>query len=253
MSTHRFFVPPPQIAYGTVSIRGTDVWHIAKVLRLSQGAEILVFDGKGREYRVVLGKHKRQEILGTVIEEWKNTTESPLKLILVQGLPKANKMDLIVQKATEIGVNEIIPLHTERSAWNVKHKRAQDAHVHQRLDRWSRICIEAAKQSCRTAIPLIRPVVTVQEFLAQSLPADAKFLIWETEEQMSLKQGIQNISADVTSATVVIGPEGGFTQEEAEQFGSHGYLPVSLGKRILRTETAGLIVLGILQYAWGDY
>ena len=158
MSTHRFYVPPTQIKDGNVFIRGADVWHITKVLRLSKGREIIVFDGTGNEYRVVLGKQKPREILGTVIDQWEQQTESPLRLTLVQGLPKANKMDLIIQKTTEIGVNELIPLQTERSEWN---KKGQGDKIHQRLDRWSRISIEAAKQSCRTAIPLIRPIVTV--------------------------------------------------------------------------------------------
>ncbi len=253
MSLHRFFVPPTQIADGTVTIRGTEVWHITKVLRLSQGADIVVFDGKGHEYRVKLGRQKRQELFGTVLEAWDYSTESPLKLTLVQGIPKANKMDMIVQKATEIGVNDIIPLNSTRSEWNVKHKRKKDAQIHQRLDRWSRICIEAAKQSCRTAIPLIRPVVTVDEFLEQERRADAKMFVWEEETQVSLKQGLEQAASDVTSAIVVVGPEGGFTPREAEQFRTHEYTPVSLGNRILRTETAGLVVLGILQYVWGDY
>ncbi len=253
MSSHRFYVPPTRINGDKVSIRGTDVWHMTKVLRLSKGAKIIVFDGKGHEYRVIIEQQKRQELIGTVLEQWESHAESPLRLILVQGLPKANKMDLIVREATEIGVNEIIPLETERSIWNTKQKRAQGEKVHQRLERWSRIGIEAVKQSCRTAIPLIRPVVTIAEFLSQDISADAKLLLWEAEQHTSLKHILQKVPPPVRSAIIVIGPEGGFTQEEAEQFQASGYTPVSLGKRILRTETAGIVVLGILQYEWGDY
>lgn len=236
-----------------MALRGSDVWHITKVLRLSTGAEIIVFDGSGREYLVVLDQQKRREIRGTILDQWQNQTESPLHLILVQGLPKANKMDLIVQKATEIGVNEIIPLETERSIWSSKQKRARGANVAQRLDRWSRICIEAAKQSCRTAIPLIRPVVSIEEFLAHPLSADIKLLLWEEEKQTSLRPVFQEAKEIVRSAVVIIGPEGGLTPEEATQLQEHGYQYVSLGKRVLRTETAGMVVLGILQYEFGDY
>jgi 16S rRNA (uracil1498-N3)-methyltransferase len=248
---HRFYIPPTRIKDGKVSIRGTDVWHITKVLRLSQGHEVIVFDGTGREYRVVLGKQRRQEILGTVVEQWQQQSESPLKLTLVQGIPKSNKMDLIVQKTTELGVNEIIPLHTERSIWKIK--QTQSAKVHQRLERWSRIAIEAAKQSCRTAIPLIRPVMTVDEFVTQTPVVDLKLLLWEEEQQATLKQVLGNVSTSVQSAVIVIGPEGGFTPEEAGQLQTQGYQLVSLGQRILRTETAGIVVLGILQYEYGDY
>ena len=229
------------------------MWHITKVLRLSKGSEVIVFDGTGREYRVALGKAKPREVLGTVLEQWEQHTESPLRLTLVQGIPKPAKMDLIIQKATEIGVNEIIPLQTKRSVWSLKQKQAQGGNVHQRLDRWSRISIEAVKQSCRTAIPLVRPVVTIEDFLAQPPSADVKLLLWEEEQHAHLKQTLRESSPSVQSAIVVIGPEGGFTQEEAEQFQEQGFQAVSLGKRILRTETAGLVALGILQYEYGDY
>ena len=229
------------------------MWHITKVLRLKKGHQVIVFDGAGHEYRVALEQPKRQEIPGIVLEQWKYQSESPLKLILVQGIPKSNKMDLIVQKATEVGVSEIIPLQTKRSVWGTTVKHTKNAKVHQRLERWSRIGIEAAKQSCRTAVPLIRPVVSVDEFLAASLRADLKLLLWEEEEQSKLKAVLQNIPTPVQSVVLIVGPEGGFTQEEAEKFRTHEYQLISLGRRILRTETAGIAVLSILQYEFGDY
>jgi 16S rRNA (uracil1498-N3)-methyltransferase len=253
MSIHRFYVPPKQIIDGNVCIRGTDVWHINKVLRLPQGAQVIVFDGTGHEYRVVLGKIKPREILGTVVEQWERHAESPLYLTLVQGLPKANKMDLIVQKASEIGVNVIVPLQTERSELTGKQKNLSREKASQKLERWSRIGIEAAKQSCRTTIPRIETIMSIEEFLVQSLSAELRLLLWEEEDQKSLKAVLRNHSGSAQSAIVVIGPEGGFTREEAERFRSQGYQAVSLGKRILRTETAGLVVLGILQYEYGDY
>jgi len=253
MSIHRFYVPPKQIIDANVFIRGTDVWHINKVLRLSKGDHVIVFDGTGHEYRVVLGKRKPREILGTVVEQWEQHTESPLHLTLIQGLPKTNKMDLIVQKASEIGVNVIVPLQAERSELSKKQKNLTGEKIFQKLERWSRIGIEAAKQSCRTAIPQITPLMNVEEFLTQPLSAELKLLLWEEERENSLKAFLHRHSEPVQSAAVVVGPEGGLTTEEAEQFMSQGYQSVSLGKRILRTETAGLVVLGVLQYEYGDY
>jgi 16S rRNA (uracil1498-N3)-methyltransferase len=252
MSIHRFYVPPKQIINGNVFIRGTDVWHINKVLRLSKGEQVIVFDGTGHEYRVVLGKRKSREILGTVVEQWERHAESPLYLTLVQGIPKANKMDVIVQKASEIGVNVIVPLQTERSVLNMKQKKLNEESISKKLDRWTRIGIEAVKQSGRTAIPQIQTLVNVEEFLIQPLSADLKLLLWEEEQQNSLKHVLRTHAETVRSAVIVIGPEGGFTKEEAGQFMAQGYQTVSLGKRILRTETAGLVVLGILQYEYGD-
>jgi 16S rRNA (uracil1498-N3)-methyltransferase len=253
MSTHRFYVHPKQIVDGNVFIRGTDVWHITRVLRLSKGAQVIVFDGTGREYQVVIGKRKPREVLGKVIKQWECHTESPLQLTLVQGVPKAKKMDLIIQKASEIGVHAIIPLQTERADIRVHSKHLSPDKIAQKLDRWARIGVEAAKQSHRTAIPKIEPFMSVQEFLAQRLATDVRLLLWEAEEEQNLKGVLRNHSGSVESAIVVIGPEGGFTRDEAEQFMTAGYDSVSLGKRILRTETAGMVVLGILQYEYGDY
>lgn len=253
MATHRFFVPPPQIADGEVCLYGTDVWHITKVLRLSMGQEIIVFDGRGREYRVRLVSTKRQEIRGRVLEEWRNEADSPLKLTLAQGMPKGDKLDLIVQKATELGVFDVVPLATERSFWASVGKEVSPSKAYQRLERLSRIGIEAAKQSRRTSVPLIRPIVTVPEFLAAPPEADLKLLFWEAEQQTRLKDALRAMTREIRSAIVVVGPEGGLTESEAGQFQAQGFLSVSLGKRILRTETAGLAVLSILQYEFGDY
>ena len=174
MSLHRFFVPPPQIKDDTVFIRGTDVWHITKVLRLSPGAEVIVFDSTGREYRVVLEKQKPRGIFGTVVERWERQADSPLHLMLVQGVPKANKMDLIVQKASEIGVNKIVPLQTERSDIGARKKHQSQEKSVQKLDRWGRIGVEAAKQSRRSTVPILETFMTIEDFLAQSFSADVQ-------------------------------------------------------------------------------
>jgi len=254
VSEHRFYVPPKQIIDDNVFIRGMDVWHITKVLRLSKGSHVVVFDGTGREYRVVLGKQKPREILGTVVAQWARQAESPLKITLIQGVPKANKMDVIVQKATEVGVNDIIPLFTERSVWSTKQQRPEDDQkINERLDRWARISVEAAKQCCRSAVPRIYSMLSIAELGALKLTADVKLLLWEDEQKIQLRQFLRDQTLPVRSAMLVIGPEGGLTEAEAEAFRAQGYQSISLGQRILRTETAGLVVAGILQYEFGDY
>jgi 16S rRNA (uracil1498-N3)-methyltransferase len=253
MPLHRFFVPPKQIQNGKVCIRGTDVWHITKVLRLSRGAQVIVFDGTGREYRVTLGDYKRREIAGTVVEQWERQAESPLHLMLAQSVPKGGKMDLIVQKATEIGVNKIVPLQTKRSDIGGRQKSLSQEKSAQKLDRWSRIGMEAAKQSQRSSLPILETFMTIDEFLEQSFSADMQLLLWEEEQEQQLKAVLRRDHDAVQSAIIVVGPEGGFTPEEAQRFVDAGYQSVSLGKRILRTETAGLVVLSILQYEFGDY
>ena len=253
MPLHRFFVPPKQIQDGNVAIRGTDVWHIMKVLRLSRGAEVIVFDGTGREYRVALGDQKRREIKGTVREQWKRQAESPLYLMLVQGVPKAARMDLIVQKATEIGVNKIVPLQTARADVASRKKNLSQEKSAQKLDRWSRIGVESAKQCQRTSLPILETFMTIDEFLAQSFSADLCVLLWEGEQEQRLKTILRRQAESMRSAILVIGPEGGFTAEEVRRFTEAGYQSVSLGPRILRTETAGLVALSILQYEFGDY
>lgn len=253
MSLHRFYVPPKQIIDDTVFIRGADVWHLTKVLRMSSGAEVLAFDGTGREYRVQIGKIKPREVLGTVLEQWERQADSPLRLTLVQGVPKADKMDLIVQKATEIGVNTIIPLNTERADIGARLKHLSPEKMAQKLDRWTRIGVEAAKQCCRTTIPKVEPFMSIQELLELPLSADLRLLCWEGEHTQQVKTALRQRTEPVHAAIIVIGPEGGLTPEEAALFIAQGYTSVSLGPRILRTETAGLITLGILQYEYGDY
>jgi 16S rRNA (uracil1498-N3)-methyltransferase len=253
MPVHRFFVPPRQVQEGRVCIRGADVWHITKVLRLSRGAEIIVFDGAGREYRVKLDDVKRREITGVVQEQWQRQAESPLWLMLAQGVPRAAKMDLIVQKATEIGVNKIVPLCTERADPGNRETARSPEKSAQKLDRWSRIGMEAAKQCQRSALPTLEPFLTLDEFLAQAFAADLRLMLWEGEQQQRLTTVLRQQPASVTSAILVIGPEGGLTDGEAERLTAAGYASVSLGPRILRTETAGLVALSILQYEFGDY
>jgi 16S rRNA (uracil1498-N3)-methyltransferase len=245
----RFFVAPEQVKAGKVTITGTDVIHIAKVLRLRVGDLITVLDGRGKVYEAVLEEVSRDEVTCAVIEEKTVVDEPGLKLTLVQGLPKGDKMDFIIQKATELGVSRIIPLACERAVVKLTGDKQQ-----RRLDRWQRIALEAAKQCRRPDIPEVAALATWEDVLAGMSKSATALLPWEMENTTSLKKALidcENLDS-VIDLYVFIGPEGGFTAAEVSLACSHGVRPVTLGPRILRTETAALAVLTMILYQFGE-
>jgi 16S rRNA (uracil1498-N3)-methyltransferase len=246
MLQNRFYVNPKWIKGTMVKIRGTDVWHITKVLRFGEGDRIYVFDGTGKEYYVLITEKTPKEVTGVILEKEYKNIESPLKITLAQALPKATKMDLIVQKATELGVHRIIPLKTERVE-----TKTDIRGLEYRRERWQRISIEAAKQSGRVMIPEIEPIISLESFLSREWEG-LKLLFWEEEKEVRFRQVLEQQN-EVHEVVVVIGPEGGFSSEEVKKAKEKGFSIVSLGPRILRTESVPIVVLGILQYEWGDF
>jgi 16S rRNA (uracil1498-N3)-methyltransferase len=251
----RFFVNPSQLWAGQVVITGDDVRHITKVLRLGIGDQITVTTGENREYRVAITAASKTEVSGRVVAEQIVNRDPELKVTLVQGLPKGDKMDLIVQKCTELGVTTIIPVETKRAVVKLDAGKAK-----QRVERWQRIAMEAAKQCRRNRVPIVAPPTSWASAL-EIIPKAAITLVpWEDEQGKSLKQIMgerqQLWAKDAASRPqevwVFIGPEGGLDPEEIELAKSKGVIPVSLGPRILRTETAGLAVLTMVLYQWGD-
>ncbi|HBC92872.1 MAG TPA: 16S rRNA (uracil(1498)-N(3))-methyltransferase [Pelotomaculum sp.] len=242
----RFFISPEQIKAGRVTITGPDVAHIVKVLRLGPGDTLTVLDGRGMVYEAVIEHADRESVICAVMSE-SNAGRAPmLRITLVQGLPKNDKMDLIVQKATELGVYRLIPLICDRSVVRM----AGDKPLH-RLERWQRIAREAAKQCRRPDVPEVLPPAGWEEALAGMPENTAAVIPWEEENQEPLKK-VLGESRPRKNVYVFIGPEGGFTPAEVELARSHGIRPVTLGPRILRTETAGLAVLAIILYQFGD-
>ncbi len=232
----RFFVSPANIEGESITITGEDVIHITKVLRMREGDTFTVCDGQCGDYLCSLAAADKSTVTARILEKKKNEAEPPVFLTLYQGLPKASKLDYIVQKCVEIGVSRIVPMQTERVV------KAGEAKV-QRL---SKIALEAAKQSGRGIVPEVGETVSFREAVLQAANADVALFPYECERENSLKNVLRDKTP--TSVSVLIGPEGGFSDAELDFAKEKGLLVVTLGNRILRTETAGLVTLANILY-----
>jgi 16S rRNA (uracil1498-N3)-methyltransferase len=240
---HRFFASDESFSRDSVVLTGTDASHICTVLRLQTGDKIQVLDGKGSLYIVQLEDVKAKLVKGEILSSKKVNTESPLKIHLGQSLIKGKKFDVVLRKSVELGVKKITPLMTERTV--VKNGG------NKKIARWKKIVEESCKQCGRSSIPNVsESIIKLDVFCRQGSEADLKLMFWELESE----KGFKDIKPEKTpsSMSVLIGPEGGFTIEEVETARSHGFQTVSLGPRILRAETAPLVVLSLLQSKWGD-
>ena len=248
MSMARVFVPPTQIKGGQAYITGAEMEHIDRVLRLAVGDEVTILDGLGGVFLASISEKNKDNVFCDIIGADMPDNEPPVKVTLVQGLPKADKMELVVQKGTELGLAGLIPLQCQRSIVRLDAKKAA-----QRQERWQRIAMEAAKQCRRGKYPKVEQVMNWGEVL-NSLPKQAIALLpWEEESGRGIKSLRDKYEASAPSEIYVfIGPEGGFTGAEVLRAQEYGVIPVSLGPRILRTETAGLAVLSMLMYEFGD-
>jgi 16S rRNA (uracil1498-N3)-methyltransferase len=240
---HRFFAGDESFSRDLVVLTGTDASHICTVLRLQTGDKIQVLDGKGSLYVVQLTDIKTKLVKGEIISSEKVNTESPLTIHLGQSLIKGNKFDVILRKSVELGAKTITPLMTERTV--VKNDG------NKKIARWQKIAEESCKQCGRSSIPNVsESIIRLDMFCRQGSEADLKLMFWELESENGLKD--INPKKTPSSVSVLIGPEGGFTIEEVKTARSHGFQTVSLGPRILRAETAPLVVLSLLQFKWGD-
>ncbi len=243
---HRFFISPEQIESGRVYLNGPDVKHISRVLRLVPGNCITLLDGRGKAYEAVIEKTGREEIVCIIREECPAGGAPPLRVTLAQGIPKGDKMDLVVQKSTELGVSRVIPLICTRSVVKLEGDK-----LRKRQGRWQRIALESAKQCRRPDVPEVWEPTDWERVLAELPPQAAAVIPWEDEKVESLKDFLQQNVAN-KEIYVFIGPEGGFDAAEVERARARGVRPVTLGSRILRSETAGLVVLTMIFYQWGD-
>jgi len=239
----KFFVEPKFIKENRVKIRGKEARHIATVLRLERGDMINVFDGTGREYAVLIESSSTSTVEGRVIQEKWPERESSVEITLFQGLPKSSKMDLIVEKCTELGVVRIVPVITSRTVPELDPDKMEE-----RRSRWERIAREASKQSGRVRVPEIGSVISFREAFTKT-ELDLKLIPWENE-RVSLRTALKRCQVTVYPCRVgiFVGPEGGFTPEEIGYARRNGAIPVSLGPRILRTETAGIVASAIVLY-----
>lgn len=240
---HHFFAEPSQIADGKATIIGADVNHMKNVLRMKPGEQVEISDGDGLRYICVIENFADECVHLRIEDVEADAVELPSKIYLFQALPKSDKMELIVQKAVELGAFEVIPVVTKRAVVKLDEKKAA-----KKVQRWNAISEGAAKQSGRSIVPKVHDVLSYAEALEYARQMDVRLIPYEKASGMEVtRQAVETILPG-QSVAVFIGPEGGFEEAEVEQAEEAGALPVSLGKRILRTETAGLAVLSVLMY-----
>lgn len=240
---HHFFVKDEQIQDKEIRICGEDGKHLRKVLRVKEGERILVNDEQGFEYTCEISGFTETEVIASI--RWKEAAdrELPIELTLFQGLPKGDKMELIIQKAVELGVAQIVPVETKRCVVKLDEKKAE-----KKQSRWQAIAESAAKQSKRAVIPKVCPVCSMKEALREAENMDMLLIPYELAEGMEeTRKRLQEVK-EKRSVGIFIGPEGGFEEEEVSLAGEAGAYPITLGKRILRTETAGLYLLSVLGF-----
>jgi len=243
MSLRRFFINPTDITGETAQLTGPEAHHLRSVLRLTPGDPVTFFDGAGARYQARIEQILKDRVTATIIE---HTQDLPpkVRLHLGQALLKGQKMDLILQKATELGVDAIWPFYSEHGI----HKTPRDT----QMERWQRIVLEACKQ-CDRAKPLeIHDTQEITDLMTQPPPCDTRLIFWEHETRQTLNEILADQTTDCHSVLFLLGPEGGFSETEVARAQQEGFTPVSLGPRILRAETATLAATAILQYTLGN-
>jgi 16S rRNA (uracil1498-N3)-methyltransferase len=237
---HRFYLTGEHGLGAEVRFNPAQVRQITRVLRMRVGSRVLTFNGSGQEWEVEIVATSPQEVVGRIVEECEALRESPLRVVLVQGLLKGAKMDYLIQKATEMGVAEVILLSTRRTVAEGLGKVA----------RWDRIAIEAAEQSGRLVVPKLSGPYPLEGYVVGPGPG-ASLLLWERERVGTLAALLDRMPPP-DEVKILVGPEGGLEMDEVALLRRAGFVPVSLGPRTLRAETAALAALAILQHYWGD-
>lgn len=247
---HKFFTSKDLINGNVAKIIGDDVKHIYRVLRLEEGEEVTINDCEGNEYLAKINSITKQEVSLDIVEKLDVNNESEIKIYLFQGLPKAQKMDLIVQKGTELGIVQFIPTITHRVDVKLKGE-------FKKLDRLNRIALEAAKQSKRTIVPKVCEPIEFEEALYKIDELDITIVPYENAEGFGIKTLMNSLRIDkildnIKTIGIFVGPEGGIEESEILKLKEKGAYVVTLGSRILRTETAGFVAASLIQYELGD-
>ena len=240
---HHFFVNPEQVEDGLIRITGSDVNHIKNVLRIRQGEEMLVSDGTGRDYLCQAEEIAGGEVTALILKTEEEGRELPSRIWLFQGLPKSDKMEFIIQKAVELGAAGIVPVSTRNTVVKLDPKKEEA-----KVKRWQAIAESAAKQSKRSLVPRVSGIMTLKEAFdyVESQGFSVRLIPYEHEAGMDGTKTELDAAGPGQDIAVFIGPEGGFDEREIELALSKGVRPISLGRRILRTETAGLALLSVL-------
>ena len=238
-----FFVTPSQVEGERIYIEGSDVNHMKNVLRMRPGEAVAISDGDNLKYRCVVEGYEEGRAVLAIQQRMPVDTELPCRITLFQGLPKQDKMELIVQKAVELGASQVVPVATRRSVVKLDEKKAA-----KKLQRWQQIAESAAKQAGRGYIPQVSSVLSYQEALEKAGELDVLLIPYELVEGMEEARKVVASIAQGQSVGIFIGPEGGFEKEEVDAAIHQGAKAITLGRRILRTETAGLAILSILMF-----
>ena len=239
---YQFFVEDEQVTEDGVLITGSDVNHIRNVLRMKPGEKVRISTRAGANYLCSITQVEEMSVAVQIVETMAGT-ELPNRIVLFQGLPKADKMELIIQKAVELGAAEIVPVSMKNCVVKLDAKKAEN-----KVKRWQQIAESAAKQSKRSLIPAVHEVLSYREAVAYAAECDVRLVPYENEQGMAGTKTMIEAIVPGESIAVFIGPEGGFDESEIAEARDAGMKTISLGNRILRTETAGLAALSILMY-----
>ena len=243
----RIYCPPIPDEDSAMELADDTVRYLKSVLRLGPGDEVLFFDGTGWEYRAVIERIESRNGAARIVTRQRVPLEIPVRITLAQALPKGDKMEFIVQKATELGAARVIPFRSSRTIPRRTEERAA-----KRLERWRRIAAEAAEQCGRGDVPEIAATVSYAEALGMARTGSVKVLFWESETECSVREILKTEEArSAKEFFLVVGPEGGLSGEEAQTAREAGFLTASLGRLVLRVETAALAILAIFQYECG--
>lgn len=240
----RFFVNKDSVLGSKVILTGSDINHIIKVLRKDIGDIIEVVDGSGYRYEAKIISITKQELIAEILVKQIEAAEK-VKVTIFQSIPKSDKMETIIQKCTELGASRIVPFISERTVVTMDNEK-----IDKKLQRWRKIAQEACKQCKRAIIPEVTYIYSLQDILDEVSMYDLSIVAYE-KEKISIKKILKG-NTNITNISIIIGPEGGFTETEIKQLIEGGVYAVSLGKRILRTETAGMAVLCIIMYELGE-
>jgi 16S rRNA (uracil1498-N3)-methyltransferase len=241
-------IPAQAGIHGSIILGKEHLRYVKSVLRMKKGDTLTLFDGTGWEYETVITRISADGIAADIVHK-RCAPEESLRVTLIQSMPKANKMDFIVQKATELGAHRIIPFQSSRSVPRLSPEKAAS-----RITRWQSIAVEAARQCGRADVPEISGMVSFEEAISLAGQDALKLIFWEEESKRGVKQALRDPQhADVRNLTVIIGPEGGFTKEEVADASGKGFISVSLGKQVLKVETAVVTILSIIQYEKGFF
>ncbi len=243
---NRFFIRKENIINKNAIITGEDVNHISNVLRKKENDRLTLCDGEGKDYLVTIESMDKKAISTKIVYEENSVGELDIDIVVYQGIPKFTKMELIIQKCIELGASSIVPVICERTI--VRFNSAKDEA--KKVERWQKISEESAKQSGRGRIPVINKPMIFEKALIDAKPKDLVLIPYELEKGIGLKQVLKREKPN--SIGIFIGPEGGFDNNEIQLAINNKANIVSLGSRILRTETAALVVLGIILYEFNQ-